>query len=78
VSVRVGSTRKDSGGTVYNIVDVIRHPNFHPIKLEYDFAILRTDKPIICDDKRVKRIPLPKPDEELPDDTECSVAGWGN
>lgn len=76
-SVRVGSTFKHSGGKVYDINQIMIHPYFHPVRLYYDFAILKTLDEISYDDPNVKRIRLPKQDEAVQEGESCRVSGWG-
>ena len=53
------------------------HSNFHPVRLYYDFAILKTLDEISYDDPNVKRIRLPKQDEAVEEGESCRVSGWG-
>lgn len=76
-SVRVGSSFKHGGGKVYGINQIIMHPNFHPVRLYYDFALLKPSDEISFDDPNVKRIRLPKQDEAVEEETSCRVSGWG-
>lgn len=76
-SVRVGSSFKHFGGRVYNISKIIVHPSFHPVRLYFDFAILKPSDEISFDTPNVKRIRLPKQDETVEEGASCRVSGWG-
>lgn len=76
-SVRVGSSFKHFGGRVYNISKIIVHPSFHPVRLYFDFAILKPSDEISFDTPNIKRIRLPKQDETVEEGASCRVSGWG-
>lgn len=75
ITLRVGSTFKDTGGTIVNVTELITHENFNIIKLENDIAMIRFDP--IEFSANVQPIELIGAGEELPDGTECLVSGWG-
>jgi trypsin len=76
ITARVGSTFKESGGTVYRIKEAILHPNFNSIKLDNDVALLIVEGEIMFD-ANVKPIALPKLNQVVADGTVCTVSGWG-
>jgi hypothetical protein len=79
ITVRVGSTSKSEKGYIFNIPDdkIIQHELFHPVRLNYDFAILKPTESISIKDPKVKRIKLQGPNESFEDGTSCKVSGWG-
>lgn len=77
ISVRLGSSFKHKGGVVYDIEEIINHPNFHPVRLYNDVAILKPFDEISFTDLNVKRIKLPKEFDIINDGTNCRVSGWG-
>lgn len=64
---------------MYNIPNenIIQHELFHPVRLNYDFAILKPSEDITIKDSKVKRIRLHETGENFPDGTSCKVSGWG-
>lgn len=76
ITLRVGSTNKNSGGRIIKIADIIEHPRFDRVNLVYDFALLIFDEPIVFD-QYVQPVKLPNEFEEVPDGTKCLVSGWG-
>lgn len=47
------------------------------MRLHFDFAILKPFDKISFEDPFVKRVRLPKEDEEIADGASCRVSGWG-
>jgi len=46
ITVRVGSTRHDSGGEVLSVANTYIHPLYRPETTDYDVAILKLSSPI--------------------------------
>ncbi|KAG5674238.1 hypothetical protein PVAND_004218 [Polypedilum vanderplanki] len=76
LTIRTGSSAKSSGGTVHNVKQTILHPEFNSVKLFNDIALLLLETDIIFD-ANSKPIALPAQDQIIPDDTLCTVSGWG-
>lgn len=76
ISVRVGSTLRDSGGQLIPVSKAIIHPNFDRQRLWNDIALLQLSREIIFG-LTVQPVKLGKCSEEIPVDTECVVNGWG-
>lgn len=75
ITLRVGSTFKDTGGTVINVTEIIAHEKFDKVKLNNDIALLKFDP--IEFSTSVQPIELIGADDVLPDGAVCLVSGWG-
>lgn len=75
ITLRVGSTYKDTGGTVVNVTQLIAHENFDKTKLHNDIALLKFDP--IEFSAAVQPVELIGANDVLPDGGECLVSGWG-
>jgi len=58
----------------YDVVKVLRNPNYSPRTLNNDIALLKLRTPVVFN-KYVKPICLPK--GNVPVGTECYITGWG-
>jgi len=77
IKVRMGSSYHSSNGTVVAVNKIIQHPNFNMQRIDYDYSILELNETIEYDETK-RKISLPNQGEEIDDDTECFVTGWGN
>lgn len=77
VRVRVGSSRHNGDGERIDLREVIVHPNFKSLEIDWDYALLRLEVPLDFDESR-SAITLPEQDEAIADGTECLVTGWGH
>lgn len=75
ITLRVGSTFKDTGGTLINVTELIVHEKFDKTKLNNDIALLRFDP--IEFNAAVQPVELIGANDVLPDGAECLVSGWG-
>lgn len=76
-SIRVGSSRHDSGGVVYNVTKIIRHPKHDEQTFDFDVALVRVNTPIkftVCNSKSVK---IEEKGIETPPGKMVQVTGWG-
>lgn len=62
---------------MYNIATVYNHPSYNPYDFDYDFALLRVEKPIRLNSFTVKTIQLATPNDVIADSTLVFVSGWG-
>lgn len=76
LSVRVGSSNKTSGGSVFQLKRMIIHPNYEVASTDYDFGLLELANLLKFSDK-IKPIALPSADFEIDDETICVTSGWG-
>lgn len=51
VTVRVGSTTRNDGGTVYKLSDLLVHPRFDVVDNDFDMALLKTKNLIVLGPK---------------------------
>ncbi|XP_075982477.1 trypsin CFT-1-like [Anticarsia gemmatalis] len=72
--IRVGSTMSNSGGIVYNINSLLRHPNY--VSLNSDIALMRTANTIVYSNV-VQPARIAGPNYFLGDNEEVWAAGWG-
>lgn len=75
-SVRVGSSKHASGGTIMKIKNYINHPKYNGARLDYDFSLLEFEKALEFNDK-VQSITLPNENSKISDGTMCEISGWG-
>lgn len=66
----------NSDGTVVKVAKVIEHPKFNGDTFDYDFAILKLEKPLTLS-RTVKTIKLPKEGFSVQPGTQCTVSGFG-
>ncbi|CAG4926814.1 unnamed protein product [Colias eurytheme] len=73
VLVVVGTNTISSGGTMYNVTNVINHENYNRRTVLNDISILQTTE--ISFNSKVA--PLPLTNEPTPDGTPSILTGWG-
>ena len=79
MSVRVGSSRTASGGSLHQVEEIVRHENF---KINIfgiptnDVAILKLKSPIAMS-KSTRAIPLFAKSEEAAEGAAATISGWG-
>lgn len=78
--IRAGSTHHNKGGSLYNVVKVIRHENYdtnsNGLPLD-DIALMRVEEPFKFDETR-QPIPLYNLGEESIPGAISVITGWGN
>nr|AEI58590.1 serine protease [Eupolyphaga sinensis] len=72
--IRVGSTFSNSGGTIYNAAQVIRHASYNSRTLDYDIGLVRTSSGIVGG-SGVASIALQT--ANIAAGTSAVVSGWG-
>lgn len=75
--VRVGSSRKGTGGTLIEVESIYRHPAYHEDSHDYDFAILKLEEPIRFG-KTKQPVRLHEQDASTSDGEMLTVTGWGD
>ena len=75
LSVRLGSLRKDSGGSLIVVSHYIKHPSFTRATMDYDIALVFTSSDIPIDGSTVKAVTLATAEPLL--GTNLTVTGWG-
>ncbi|XP_037301715.1 trypsin, alkaline C-like [Manduca sexta] len=73
---RIGSTRSNSGGIVYNFNSFIIHPNYNRRTLDNDIGIMRTSSPIVYN-AGARPGSIAGPNYALADNQIVWAAGWG-
>nr|CAD7198127.1 unnamed protein product [Timema douglasi] len=74
---RAGSVDNGKGGTVHEVVDVIRHRDFGEESVyNNDIAVIKVGKPFTSN-LYVKFVKLPKPGSEVKAGTKVIATGWG-
>lgn len=76
LSIRAGSSFRESGGQVINVTTIIRHPKWNAeIQTDYDIAVLVLEQflEMGCG---VQAIAMAPKCLELPPGTDCIVSGW--
>ncbi|CAK1595393.1 unnamed protein product [Parnassius mnemosyne] len=76
MQVRAGSTNIMSGGTVVNIRDVIKHPDYQQSPRTADIAIAVLEAPLGISDT-INVLFLPPQGTHIPDGQSLKVVGWG-
>uniref|UniRef100_A0A182KG98 trypsin n=1 Tax=Anopheles christyi TaxID=43041 RepID=A0A182KG98_9DIPT len=78
VSIRAGSTYKEHGGIIRNVVRLVRHPAWDPVTYEGDVALMELESPLALDGQTIASIEMPEQDEEDPvEGSKAMVSGWG-
>lgn len=78
LSVRIGSQHHTEGGTIEKLKEVHVHEDYNPSTVDFDYSLLKLQNPLNFTDE-IQPISLPAIDEaEIPDQTLCTVSGWGN
>ncbi|MFB7629680.1 serine protease [Streptomyces sp. NPDC056149] len=76
LSVRAGSSVRDTGGQVARVARVLRHPKFDAATIDYDVAVLELASPLTLGNE-VRAIPLATEGKEPAEGTPATVTGWG-
>ncbi|VEN37285.1 unnamed protein product [Callosobruchus maculatus] len=76
VTVRVGSSRRNSGGAVYDVDKIYIHPNFSDVTYDCDVALTRLKKPLVFGPS-VKNVALPSKGTIVADGLVAKASGWG-
>ncbi|GJQ83330.1 hypothetical protein Trydic_g15638, partial [Trypoxylus dichotomus] len=73
LKVVAGSLYLSTGGTQYNVANIIVHPNWNPSTIKNDLAIIEIDGEFGCTDS-VRSIPLKS---HYIEEKDCVASGWG-
>ncbi|XP_058833810.1 trypsin 5G1-like [Topomyia yanbarensis] len=77
LQVRVGSSRRHTGGQLINVKRVLKHPEYNEDTTDYDFALLKLAKAVGLNEK-FYAVELPEQDEPITEGTCLQVSGWGD
>ncbi|CAH1634979.1 unnamed protein product [Spodoptera littoralis] len=75
IRLRVGSTRRDSGGRIVRVANVTVHPQYGRPQFDNDIAALRLARPLNFN-ANIRAIRLPQPRQPVPL-VRLTVTGWG-
>ncbi|XP_026491489.1 trypsin-like [Vanessa tameamea] len=75
IRLRVGSTRRDSGGRIVSVSAVTVHPQYGQPQFDHDIAALRLSQPLVFG-PAIQPIRLPRPRQAVPL-VRLTVTGWG-
>ncbi|GFF25306.1 hypothetical protein IFM46972_01361 [Aspergillus udagawae] len=76
-SVRVGSSKRSSGGTAVTVSKIARNARFNPDTNDFDVAVLQLASSV-TPGPTIKKIDIVQPGQEPVDGTECVASGWGD
>uniref|UniRef100_A0A6B2EKJ0 trypsin n=2 Tax=Phlebotominae TaxID=7198 RepID=A0A6B2EKJ0_9DIPT len=78
--IRTGSNHSSIEGQVHRVKELYRHELYNPEDennpMDYDYAILELEDPIVFDDVR-RPVQLATSGEEVPSGTMLKTSGWG-
>lgn len=74
--IRVGSSHKNKGGSVYRVAKVTPHPNYDPAGKAHDVALLQLTEKIVYNQKTIQNVRLDT--GEYKAGTKVSSMGWGD
>ncbi|XP_062557835.1 transmembrane protease serine 9-like [Armigeres subalbatus] len=77
LQVRVGSSRHASGGQLYKVRTVYRHPQYSAATTDYDFSLLELEETVTFSES-CSPVDLPQKDDPVNAGTCLQVSGWGN
>ncbi|XP_030750452.1 trypsin-3-like [Sitophilus oryzae] len=76
LTVRFGSRFQQNEGFVYQVAEVIDHPQYDYDDIDYDISLLRLGRPVTFGNT-IEPIPLPSRDQALVPGSTCTITGWG-
>ncbi|XP_046748300.1 uncharacterized protein LOC124412466 [Diprion similis] len=76
LQIRVGSSYRNSGGTLYSISYFTYHDSYNSLTYDYDIAVIKVTLPFEFS-TTVQPIEIPTSDYTLADGTLVAVSGWG-
>ncbi|EDV93409.1 trypsin-4 [Drosophila grimshawi] len=77
-SLRLGSVRRSSGGSLMNVRTIYKHPTYDPKDMNFDVALLRTQIGALTMDPNAAPISLPESGEPIVENLSAVVSGWGH
>lgn len=73
--IRAGSSERQSGGELYQVLKFNEHPLFNPRTTDYDVCVIQIQDPF---EFNLKISPIPLATTVAQDGQEALVSGWGN
>lgn len=77
LSIRAGSSRYSTGGTIVGVQQIFQHPKYNPYTIDFDYSLLKLSESLKFSEQ-TKSIALPAQDAKVENGTLCTVTGWGN
>ncbi|XP_018333511.1 trypsin-7-like [Agrilus planipennis] len=77
ISVRLGSSILNSGGTIVGISALSNHPNYDPWLTDYDISLLHLSTTVSLT-RKIGVVGLPPANTSIPAGTNGIVTGWGS
>ncbi|XP_040171370.1 trypsin-4 [Anopheles arabiensis] len=77
LTVRLGSSRHASGGSVIHVARIVQHPDYDQETIDYDYSLLELES-VLTFSNKVQPIALPEQDEAVEDGIMTIVSGWGS
>lgn len=74
-TLRGGSTSRLEDGYIFEVAEIVIHPQYDPYNIENDAALLRTVEPLVG--FFISPIALMPLNEDMPAGTRAVVSGWG-
>lgn len=78
--IRIGSTKANSGGTVYSSTHLKIHPKYNSRTSDYDVGLVRVTRAMTLDGTSARLIKLANSEikcDTISPGTEILVSGWG-
>ncbi|XP_039437949.1 trypsin-7-like [Culex pipiens pallens] len=75
LTLRGGSTSRLEDGYIFEVAEIVIHPQYDPYNIENDAALLRTVEPLVG--FFISPIALMPINEDMPAGTRAVVSGWG-
>lgn len=73
-SVRIGATKRQNDGQTVKVSRIHAHANFNVVKNDIAVVILKAQLKF---DKKIQSVKLPSNSNDLEEDTEVIISGWG-
>ncbi|XP_053559001.1 transmembrane protease serine 9 [Bombina bombina] len=80
VTAHMGSTSMSGADTMavkISLKNMIQHPHFNPLTLDFDVAVLELTSPLTFN-KNIQPVCLPSALQKFPAGWKCMISGWGN
>ncbi|XP_055848612.1 trypsin-2 [Episyrphus balteatus] len=75
-SIRAGTHKRTSGGTIMNVKEILIHPQYNPETMNYDVSLLQTQNTLRGD--FITPIVLPDATQPILPNVPAVVSGWGH
>lgn len=76
MSIRAGSSIRNSGGSVVNVKTIFQNPSYDSWNIDYDISVLELSSTLSFGDA-IAAVPLPVQDQAINAGDESVITGWG-